>query len=306
MTWAWSLPVTVKPVLSVRTPPLNPARTRAIVPTFRDWDAARETIESLLACTPRPVEIVVVDDNHETDPPKWVRRDGIVLVAYEGNRGPSVARNTGAAHDTGRPIDWFYFTDTGCWREPDFFARLVAARTSARFDCVALAGPVHGATVSPTATPINHYMTVEGILNPPMDVDGPQAIVTANAAVCASAFRAAGGFDASYPFAAGEDLDLGIKLRLLGSVHWARHAAVIHRFAEDVDDFTRRFIRYGKGTAHLEHRMRLPSIAPVRFAAHEPALQTLADLQIVSMRRGYEQHRGTLPPIVLPVPQPER
>lgn len=163
---------------------------------------------------------------------------------------------------------------------------------SARFDCVALAGPVHGVTVSATATPINHYMTIEGILNPPMDADGPQAIVTANAAVCASAFRTAGGFDASYPFASGEDLDLGLKLRLLGSIHWARHAIVCHRFVEDVDDFTRRFVRYGKGTAHLEHRLNLPSIKPSRFIAHDPALQGLADLQIVSMRRGYEQHRG--------------
>lgn len=291
-TWAWSLPVTVKPALSVRTPPLNPARTRAIVPTFRDWDAARETVESLLACVPRPAEIVVVDDSHEMDPPRWVRCDGIALVSYEGNRGPSVARNAGAAHNSGRPIDWFYFTDTGCWREPDFIARLVEARLSARFDCVALAGPVHGVTVSATATPINHYMTIEGILNPPMDADGPQAIVTANAAVCASAFRTAGGFDASYPFASGEDLDLGLKLRLLGSIHWARHAIVCHRFVEDVDDFTRRFVRYGKGTAHLEHRLNLPSIKPSRFIAHDPALQGLADLQIVSMRRGYEQHRG--------------
>lgn len=294
MTWAWSLPVVVTPARILRTPLLNLARARAIVPTFRDWDEARETVESLLACSPRPAEIVVVDDNHEVNPPKWVRRDGIILVAYEGNRGPSVARNAGAAHNAGIPIDWFYFTDTGCWREPDFFARLVDARASARFDCVALAGPVHGVTVSPAVTPINHYMTVEGILNPPMDADGPQAIVTANAAVCASAFHAAGGFDASYPFAAGEDLDLGLKLRRLGTIRWARYATVHHRFVESIDDFTRRFVRYGRGTAHLEHRMTLPSIEPTPFIAHDQAMQTLADLQIASMRRGYEQHQEHL------------
>jgi len=294
MTWAWSLPVVVTPSRILRTPLLNPARTRAIVPTFRDWEEARETVESLLACIPRPAEIVVVDDNHEADPPRWVRMDGITRVAYEGNRGPSVARNAGAALDTAVPIEWLYFTDTGCWREPGFFAALADARAAARFDCVALAGPVHGVTVSATVTPINHYMTVEGILNPPMDADGPQAIVTANAAVCASAFRVAGGFDASYPFAAGEDLDLGIKLRRLGSIHWARHAAVHHRFVESIEDFTRRFVRYGKGTAHLEHRLKLPSIEPARFAAHDPAMQSLADLQMASMLRGYEQHQEHL------------
>lgn len=290
MTWAWTLPVTLKPSLSTRTPLLNLARTRAIVPTFRDWDAARETVESLLACIPCPAEIVVVDDNHETDPPGWVRRGGIILVAYEGNRGPSVARNAGAALDTGWPVDWFYFTDTGCWREPDSFARLVDARAAARFDCVAIAGPVHGVVVSPRETPINHYMTVEGILNPPMDADGPQAIVTANAAVCASAFRAIGGFDPSYPFAAGEDLDLGVRLRRFGTIRWGQHAAVSHRFVECVDDFARRFVRYGRGSAHLERRLRLPSIAPSRFTARDPALQDLADLQVASMLRGYGQH----------------
>lgn len=295
MTWAWSLPVTVKPALSLQTPLLNPARTRAIIPTFRDWDEARETVDSLLQCFPRPAEIVVVDDNHDTDPPRWVHRDGIRLVAYEGNRGPSVARNTGATLNTGTPIDWLYFTDTGCWRDRDFFSRLVDAREKARFDCVAIAGPVHGVVVSPRETPINHYMTVEGILNPPMNSDGPQAIVTANAAVSVLAFRAIGGFDTSYPFAAGEDLDLGMRLQRFGTIRWAWHAGVSHRFAESIDDFTQRFVRYGRGSAHLERRLRLPAIAPSRFTAHDSALQGLADLQIASMLRGYSQHKGDTP-----------
>ncbi len=297
MTWAWSLPLLTLPQTwnqALRVPRVRMRLTRAIVPTHRDWGDAHETIDGLLACRPRPAEIVVVDDNTERNPPRWTRRRGITLVEYDANRGPSYARNAGALHHTGTPVEWLYFTDTGCARDPEFFAVLQDAMMRAPRSTVACAGPVHGVIKSPTDSRINHYMTIEGILNPPMDASGPQAIVTANALVHAGSFAACGGFDCSYPFAAGEDLDLGVRLRSLGPIAWASEAVVYHCFKECESDFRSRFERYGRGSAHLEHRLLLPSIRPSKMTARDPALQRLADVQVSAMIQGYDWHKNIL------------
>ncbi|MCI0365514.1 MAG: glycosyltransferase [Phycisphaerales bacterium] len=294
MSASWSLPIHFSPSRPFHSTILWPERTRVVIPTFRDWDAARETVESLLDCRPRPGEIVLVDDNAEPDPPIWLRRYPIYIVTYEGNHGPAHARNAGVRLETGQLIQWLCFTDTGCTREREFFSVLAEHQLRLREGCVAIGGPVHGVTVSPTRTPINLYMTEERVLNPPFDQDGPQAVVTANAAVSAQAFQLVGGFDESYPFAAGEDLDLGLKLRRLGTIGWASEAVVHHHFEESMDDFRRRFIRYGAGTAHLEHRFGLPSLRPPLLVAKHADRQPLALNHITAMQVGYDAHRDRL------------
>lgn len=294
MSWVWTIPLDIKPSQLLRPALLSPAHLRAIVPTFRDWDEARITIDSLLACTPRPAEIVLVNDNYEPDLPAWTRRYPIFVVNYAENRGPSHARNQGVRFRSGRPIDWLYFTDTGCTRSPEFFGELVEASMAMPRATVAIAAPVVGVVESPDATPINHYMTEEAILNPPRDERGPQAIITANAAVSTVAFLAVGGFNTSYPFAAGEDLDLGVRLRHLGPIGWAQRAIVRHAFEESVDDFRRRFLRYGAGNAHLEHALRLRKMRVESIMTQEPALQRLANIQVSAMQIGYDRHHTYL------------
>lgn len=294
MTWAWTIPIRFPAARVVRSPILDTRQTRAIIPTYRDWNAARATVDSMMECRPRPAEIVLVNDNEEPDPPAWLRRYPIRYVSCGGNRGPSFARNAGARLNTGLPVQWLYFTDTGCLRDPWFFAALSEASRKMPRTTVAIAGPIRGMVKSQMETPINLYMTEEAILNPPFDEEGPQAVVTANAAVSADAFAAIGGFDSSYPFAAGEDLDLGLRLRRLGSIRWADQALVYHPFSESADDFRRRFLRYGAGNAHLEHRLALSRFALTKIVARSAGLQHLADIQLEAMREGNNRHRRLL------------
>lgn len=290
MSWIWTIPLEIKPLHLLRPPLINLEHLRVVVPTFRDWEEARITIESILACSPLPAEIVLVNDNYELGFPAWTRRCPIVCLDYAGNRGPSHARNEGARFYSGRPIDWLYFTDTACVRDRLFFAELVDASMAMPRSTVAIAAPVIG-VVDPRATSaINRYMTEEAILNPPRDRHGPQAIITANAAVSALAFKALGGFNTSFPFAAGEDLHLGIRLRTVGPIGWAELAIVQHRFEESPPDFWRRFVRYGAGNAHLERLLMLPSMRVGSIGAKDPLLQTLADMQVRAMQFGYDRH----------------
>lgn len=294
MSWVWTIPLEIKPSQLLRPPLINLNHLRVVVPTFRDWDEARITVESILACSPRPAEIVLVNDNHEPGCPSWTRRYPIACIDYPGNRGPSHARNQGAVFDSGRPIDWLYFTDTACMRERAFFGELVAASMAMPRTTVAIAAPVIGVVDPKSSTAINRYMTEEAILNPPRDERGPQAIITANAAVSSVAFAALGGFNTGFPFAAGEDLDLGVRLRQLGPIGWAERAVVQHQFEESQEDFCRRFVRYGAGNAHLERTLQLPSLRVEAIQARDPLLQRLADLQVRAMQLGYDRHHASL------------
>ena len=295
MTWTWSLPIHFPPTVSLQSPVFRPEYVRVIVPTFRDWDAARETVDSLMDCRPGPGEIVLVNDNHEPGFPGWVGQCPIYTVDYRGNRGPSHARNAGVWFNSVGPIAWLYFTDTGCLRGQSFFAELIEVSLAMPRTSVAIAAPVVGEVATRDVTPINHYMTVEEILYPPCDVEGPQAIVTANAAVSRSAFVAVGGFTTTYPLAAAEDVDLGVRLRSIGPIAWAPGAIVHHRFEESIDDFLRRFIRYGEGNAHLEYELGLSGgIGVETIVARDPSLQPLADIQVQAMQIGYDRHRVRL------------
>ena len=137
-------------------------------------------------------------------------------------------------------------------------------------------------------------MTKQAILSPPKekiiyDRLLPQAIVTANALVSGIAFSFVGGFDETFKEAAGEDLDLGLRLRPLGVIGWADKALVRHRFREDLADFHCRFRRYGRGNRHLEVKHNLPSLRARKYKAESAELQELADLAVKAMQEGYDE-----------------
>jgi glycosyltransferase AglI len=188
------------------------------------------------------------------------------------------------------PLDWCYFTDCGCTHDPDLFLRFEEAWRDCGDCCVAICGPVTGSG----AGTINDYMTEQGVLNPPLErsLHGaylPQAIVTANALVSCLPFAFRGGFNPEFTEAAGEDLDMGLRLRELGVIAWAPTAKVAHRFDEDESDFYRRFRRYGRGNRKLEMVHGLPSMRARPFKAEKPEHQHLADLALRAMQEGYDE-----------------
>jgi len=187
-------------------------------------------------------------------------------------------------------IQWYYFTDCGCTHDPELFLKFEKAWEEHGDSCVAISGTVTGSGPGE----INEFMTEQGILNPPLErnVHGvylPQAVVTANVLVTGLPFAFLGGFDPYFPEAAGEDLDLGIRLREFGVIAWTEEARVAHRFDEDEEDFIKRFRRYGRGNRRLEVKHQLPSLRARPFKAEKPELQRLADLAVKSMQEGYDE-----------------
>jgi len=188
------------------------------------------------------------------------------------------------------PIDWYYFTDCGCTHEPDLFLKFEETWNECGDSCVAVSGPVTGSG----SGPINDYMTEQGVLNPPLEqnIHGiylPQAVITANALIAGLPFAFLGGFDPQFSEAAGEDLDMGIRLRDFGVIGWAKEARVAHKFAEDESDFIKRFQRYGRGNRKLEVKHQLPSQRAREFKPEKPEHKRLADLSVKAMREGYDE-----------------
>lgn len=202
-------------------------------------------------------------------------------------------------------IHWYYFTDCGCTHDPDLFLKFEKAWEDCGDCCVAISGPVTGEGDGL----INEFMTEQGILNPPLEktVQGiyiPQALVTANVLVTGLPFAFVGGFDTQFLEAAGEDLDLGIRLREFGLIAWAAEAKVAHRFAENMADFTGRFQRYGRGNRRLEVKHQLPNLRAKKFKAEKPELQALADMAVKAMQEGYDEATARLERGVLKILTP--
>ncbi|MSW05878.1 MAG: glycosyltransferase, partial [Actinobacteria bacterium] len=76
-----------------------------IVPAFNAQEYLAETIDSIIAQTYRPLEIIVVDDGSTDATVKIARAYGDpVVVIEQENRGPAGARNTGFAAARGAII----------------------------------------------------------------------------------------------------------------------------------------------------------------------------------------------------------
>ena len=110
--------------------------------------------------------------------------------------------------------------------------------------------------------------------------------------IAALPFAFLGGFNQNFSEAAGEDLDLGIRLRQFGLIAWSPQSRVSHRFEESDSDFYKRFRRYGRGNRALELMHGLPSLRAHPFEPDkkdDPEHLRLAKLSLEAMQAGYDE-----------------
>lgn len=278
-----------------KSPKVEPGKIRVVIPVYNDWPGLKTTLDSLHKLNPRPGAITIANDNIDNRMPAWLKTYPLTIpvevVNYNGNRGPAYARNQGCMPPYPE-FDWIYFTDCGCEHVRNLITRFIYARERWGNSVVAICGFTSGKG----SGRINRYMTEMDILNPPFETDlvpygekVPQAIITANTLVYARAFYQLGGFSTDFREAGGEDLDLGIRLRNLGTLVYEPDAAAFHKFDEDLNDFKKRFERYGRGNRLLAQKHNLPSLRYNPFWPENEEFSGLAKLQIESLRRGYDQ-----------------
>lgn len=231
--------------------------------------------------TKLPREVIIVD-NASTVPirveKRFEQRGVSVRLLHCARQGPAAARNAGAASATGK---WLLFTDSDCAPTPSFIAGYAESMNGA----VAYAGSVRAVGCGWLA----RYYESQSILIPPLGAfDRPLHLITANALVWQPAFEIVRGFDERFPDAAGEDIDLGLRLRQFGELAYVPGAQVTHDFGDSITQFIRRFVRYGRGNRRLAitwdiNMMPRPFTPAVSSAAHWCA----AILQYLSLLIGY-------------------
>jgi glycosyltransferase involved in cell wall biosynthesis len=100
-------------------------RISAIIPAFNRETTIARAIESVLAQTRRPVEILVIDDGSTDSTAAVVATYGeVVEYVFQPNAGAAVARNRGVERAT---TPWVAFLDSDdCWRD-DHIERMTEA-----------------------------------------------------------------------------------------------------------------------------------------------------------------------------------
>lgn len=209
--------ITDRPLPTVSV--IIPTRNRADWLAYVLYALARQVYPSELA------EVLIVDDSSVDATEEVVRRWAEVhpfRVRFLRNvrKGPAASRNYGAAQATGEVLA---FTDSDCMPEPNWLLNGVRGLEDG-------AGLVTGPII-PRRTADTHFF-----FNAQLDtvLSDTGVYRTANVFVRRSLFDAVGGFDESYLFPSGEDIDFAWRIKRRGHRPSFRSDAVVVHLATPV------------------------------------------------------------------------
>lgn len=230
-------------------------RFSIVIPTYKRPRQLASCLQALARLDyPREqFEVIIVDDGGTIPPemiPPFAERIDVRMFVQK-HAGAAAARNTGAREAKGT---FLAFTDDDCAPAPDWLQRL-----EDRF-AVAPEYMVGGKTINALAG--NRFSTASQML-----VDYLYAYYNAgrgaavfftsnNFALRSDLFHAAGGFDESFPLAAGEDREICDRWASLGhKMTYASEVLVYHSHHLTLRKFWRQHFNYGRGAFHF-HRLR--------------------------------------------------
>ncbi len=227
-----------------------------VIPTY---NRPEQLAACLRACTRLDYphdrfEVIVVDDGGVMPLDEVVNQfHGLITLKLlrQENAGPATARNKGASEATG---EFLAFTDDDCAPAPSWLQTL-AAQFVASPDCA-----VGGQTLN--ALTHNLYSTASQLLISYLFSyynavpHAARFFPSSNLAFPTKRFRAIGGFDVTYPRAAGEDRELCDRWLYHGHrMVYAAEAVVHHAHALTFRTFLRQHFSYGCG-AFCFHQVR--------------------------------------------------
>ncbi len=227
-----------------------------IVPTYRRPQALARCLQALMeADYPlTSMEVIVVDDGSPTPPDAVVREAAErlpVRLAPKDHAGPAAARNHGAELAKG---DCLAFVDDDCRPSPGWLKSM--AGTLAETPVCAVTGRTENVLRQNLFSQASQ--TLISFLYEYYNSDPTRArfLTSNNMVISADLFRQIGGFDTSFPRAAGEDRELCDRLVADGQpVVYMADAVVYHAHELSLLSFLRQHFNYGRA-AHRFHRLR--------------------------------------------------
>jgi glycosyltransferase involved in cell wall biosynthesis len=204
-----------------------------VMPCYNGSDFIATALDSAIAQTHKPVQIVVVDDGSKDASAAFVRQyiahhPGFnIELIQQPNKGEPAARNTGIRAARGA---WVAQLDTDDWWEPEKLEKQVAAAQTAGPDCVMVHTGVvghfpDGSVGSTTKTPTSSRVgwCTKALLDP-TSIGHPSIMVRKDA------LDRIGGYDPDFKQAC--DIDLYFRLSVVGTfahvpeylLHYRYHA----------------------------------------------------------------------------------
>ena len=241
-----------------------------------------ETFNRTHSAQNSPLEIIIVD-NCSSPPielPSNTSPCHVKLFQCK-KLGPASARNVGWKIARG---EWILFTDSDCTPSKNWISGYIKGANGS----IGYAGNV----LPLSHDPISKYYETQGILIPSRyylnDVTYPDYLITANCLIWKKALESIDGFNESIKIAAGEDIDVGFRLREIGNLSFAWDSLVYHDFSDGLWGFVKRFYRYGKGNGKLSKIFSL-NMRPRGIKPQEKTLlnSILAKIQHISLLGGY-------------------
>ena len=224
-----------------------------IIPTYRRPERLTVCLKSIarLDYPQDRFEVIVVDDGGPT-PLETLAVDFHecfdVMLLKQAHSGPATARNTGAAQAKGEILA---FTDDDCEPAVDWLQTL-SKRYTATPGCA-----IGGRTLN--KLPDNPFSTASQILIDYLynyyNADPLQArfLASNNMALPSDRFRKIGGFDTTFPLAAGEDRELCERWLNHGfQMIYASEVLVWHSHSLTCGNFWNQHFNYGRGAFYFQ------------------------------------------------------
>lgn len=227
-----------------------------VIPTYNRPERLERCLESIAQLDyPRDrFEVIVVDDGSSTALAPITEKfetDFTLRLIRQKNTGPAGARNTGAAAAVG---EYLVFTDDDCQPDSGWLKTLQSGIEAVPN---ALIG---GRTIN--ALPKNLYSTTSQLLIDYLydyyNQMGEKATFFAsnNFALPRTSYQKLGGFDTSFPLAAGEDREFCDRWQFHGlPMHYEPKMQVHHAHRLTLRSFWRQHFNYGRG-AYCFHQVR--------------------------------------------------
>jgi len=226
-----------------------------VIPTYNRLGFLKETLKCLEQQTypSNQYEIIVVDDGSGDGTEVYLRRaaaQGRLRYIRQENRGPAAARNKGVQVAHGEIVA---FTDDDCLPDTNWLKHLVESYKSYNNSSpVAVGGHIENVSEGHWLYP---FYAVQCNRHQANQSEKPRYLDTANASFDRHTFLKLGGFDESFPFPSGEDVDLGFRFLAADyELNINPYAVVQHKGDPSLKGMVKQSFNRGRGNALLKSK----------------------------------------------------